>query len=255
MNKIDFINKRPIRIFKVNNFLDTKFYEDLKLNFNFFDLTKFKEGKDGKMSLDSGDQYYKELYEKNDILKKFHNFVFSENFFKFFYKKLYFDYIISQKDDLLRLLKYLRPGLLDINKNKNFLDVLYSKIGINISYSIIYNQGFIAPHTDSIRKFLSLMLYFPDCQNGLDSGAEKKEETYGTTFWNSDIRNYSNNHVEEKNYKEFEKKSQKILVTPFKKNTLYGFIRNNKSWHSVEPKNIGKNYIRKSININFMYLN
>ena len=36
---------------------------------------------------------------------------------------------------------------------KKIFDFLFSKISINISYSLINNNGLILPHTDSLRKF------------------------------------------------------------------------------------------------------
>ena len=48
------------------------------------------------------------------------------------------------------------------NYNNSLLDFLYSKISVKYSFSYIKNKGGIVPHVDSQRKYLSLMLYFPD---------------------------------------------------------------------------------------------
>ena len=34
-----------------------------------------------------------------------------------------------------------------------------------------------------------------------------------------------------------------------------GFVRNDRSWHTVEPINIQEDYVRRSININFILEN
>ena len=256
MSKIDFIHKKPVYIFKQENFLNLDLYNNLKYSFKNFDHNKLKKGNDGKFSLDSKSEYYNQLLNSDNSMKKFHDLVFSKPFFNFFYKNLYFKYLFSQKDDFFRVLKYLRLGKLDLNGKKNIFDFLFSKISINISYSLINNNGLILPHTDSLRKFLSLMIYFPEFD---DSNEDKKlflnEKDYGTTFWNSSIKNFNNEHISNEKKNEFIKKSEIFYTTPFEQNVLYGFIRNNNSWHSVEPKEISKDYIRKSININFMYLN
>ena len=92
------------------------------------------------------------------------------------------------------------------------------------------------------------MLYFPD--------DEIKEKEYGASFWLLNQVNYTNRHLtdtdEEKKFKLENKISYK---TPFISNSLYLFLRNDSSWHSVEPVNISGNHIRKSLNINFIYQN
>jgi len=92
------------------------------------------------------------------------------------------------------------------------------------------------------------MLYFPD--------DEKKEIDYGTTFWESSIPNPTNTHIQDREkIREFKSKSKQLYKSQFIPNCLYGFLRNDFSWHTVEPINIDTNYIRKSININFIYDN
>jgi len=256
MQKIDFINKKLIYIFKSENFLSLDLYQNLKLSFKNFDRNKLKKGNNGKFSLDSKSEYYNHLLNLNSDMKKFHDIIFSKTFFNFFYRNLYFKYLFSQKDDFFRILKRIRLGKLDLDEEKNLFDFLFSKISINISYSLIDDNGLILPHTDSLRKFLSLMLYFPDFdERDEDQKSHLEEKKYGTTFWNSSLKNFNNEHILYEKKEEFIKKSEVFYTTPFEKNTLYGFIRNNNSWHSVEPKKVSKNYIRKSININFMYLN
>ena len=49
------------------------------------------------------------------------------------------------------------------------------------------------------------------------------------------------------------KKDKLIYKTPFEDNVLYGFIKNQKSWHSVDKINFNENYVRKSLNINFYF--
>lgn len=51
----------------------------------------------------------------------------------------------------------------------------------------------------------------------------------------------------------FKQNNKPLLTSDFEGNKLVGFIKNSYSWHSVEPKNIHDNYIRKSININFYF--
>ena len=48
------------------------------------------------------------------------------------------------------------------------------------------------------------------------------------------------------------KNSKLVYKTPFEANCVYGFLRNNVSWHTVEPLDVSPEYMRKSININFL---
>ena len=63
--------------------------------------------------------------------------------------------------------------------------------------------------------------------------------------------NFKNYHQEKINSDLFKKNSKELFKTSFKSNNLYGFIKNENSWHSVESVNVSENYIRKSVNINF----
>ena len=104
------------------------------------------------------------------------------------------------------------------------------------------------PHVDGQRKYLSLMLYFPN--------DEYNDSEYGTTFWDCKVQNFNNIHIEDsEEIKLFKDKYKPLYRTNFEKNCLYGFSRNNTSWHSVEPLDIKENYLRRSININFYYEN
>ena len=71
------------------------------------------------------------------------------------------------------------------------------------------------------------------------------------SFYESNQKNYKNKHLDFEDEKIFKEQSKILYKTLFEKNCLYGFIRNNKSWHSLDVMKINNNYIRKSININF----
>ena len=244
--KIVQIKKKPFFLFKIDNFFDLDFYLDIKKIFPKVDPSELSLSDNfGKKSINQSeisnlDKNHQKIFEKlNQIF-------LSKDFFNFFIKFIYLPNIKSQ-NNILRKIKYLRYPILDDNKN-SLLDFLFSKISVKYQFSYIKNNGGIVPHVDAQRKYLSLLLYFPDDEN--------KETNYGATFWESSIPNNSNTHINDKEkIREFYSKSKKLYTAPFKPNCLYGFLRNNFSWHTVEPINIDTNYIRKSININFMYKN
>ena len=258
---LNFLSKKSIYVFNIENFLGDYFYNILKNNFpkipeekmNNFDIKK----NNYKLPINSTDDpFYKKIIENNNVLLDFHNFVFSKNFFKFFFKKLYMKILISRKNDFKFFLKILRP--LKLNSEKKIFNFLYASVSPQIEYSYIFNNGKIVPHTDSRAKLLSLMLYFPDESQNLLT-----QKNFGTTFWSSAIKNRKNIHLASEinptdengkdfpNIENFKKQNKIICNVPYEKNNLYGFIGSDTSWHSVEKINLNNSYVRRSININF----
>jgi len=238
--KIDFISKKKKKI-KINNFLDSKIINQIYKSFPEIDKNQLTLDKNfGKYHI-KNDQI-----EDNNELKDFKNIIFSKLFFNFFTEKFFFTNAFFQKN-LLRTIKYLRKPV-SYDEKKYLPNFLFSKLKVSYQFSFIKNMGGIKPHVDAQTKYLSLMLYFPD--------KKYNDYEYGTTFWDSDIQSYTGAHIENVNEASNFKKNAKILYkTPFVSNVLWGFVRNNQSWHSVEPIFVNDNYIRKSININFIYTN
>ena len=203
-----------------------------------------------KFGFSNSSDHYKNIIKTNNYLREFHDLVYSKEFFEFFYNSLFTKILIARKNNFLHLLKILRPSkfLKDQEENINFFKkIFYNKIKIGISFSYIKNGGFIVPHTDSISKLISLMIYFPDTEL-------LEESELGTNFYHHRISNYQNKHLEDKNFDKFYQKAELTYKSNFDRNNLYGFIKSKYSWHSVSRINFGnKNYFRKSININFYF--
>ena len=241
--KIKFIPNLNTKIFKIENFLDIDLYNGIYNNFPTISEDQIKLTADygGKAVLKSNTSEI----NKNIFLKKLHTIILSEEFFKFFTNFFYFKTSFVQ-NNFKRMLKYLRPVKRVYNKRTTSL--FNSNIYLDYEYSFIKNNGQIVPHVDALRKYQSLMLYFPDKNHN--------DIHYGTSFWDSKGKNWDNIHIQnDVDRKNFKEKNKIIYQTPFEENCLYGFLRNDYSWHSVEPIDVNKKYIRKSININFYYTN
>ncbi len=241
--KIKYLFNNPIQIFRIDNFLNDDLYEKINFYFPKINNELSIDQNFGKYTLDPENIIFENDNQKN-VITELEKIIFSNDFFNFFTRKFYLKNAAAQKN-LKRKIKYLRiPKVFSYNQRANKL--LFSEISVKYSFSFIKNNGGIVPHVDSQRKYLSLMLYFPDkdiCEN------------YGTTFFDSKISNHSNTHLDKKELKNFKENNKILFKTPFISNCLFGFIRNDYSWHSVEPKNIFDNFVRKSININFMLKN
>jgi len=239
----------PLYIFKTENFLDNNLYE--KIRFNFPEIPKDYTDYDNlKFGFSNVSDHYKSIIKTNSYLRELHDLVYSKEFFEFFYNSLFTKILLARKDNFLHLFKLLRPAkfIKDQEERINFFKkIFYNKIKIGISFSYIKNGGFIVPHTDGIGKLISLMIYFPDTEL-------LEESELGTNFYNHKAPNYQNKHLKGKNFDEFYKKAELIYKSKFDRNNLYGFIKSNYSWHSVSKINFGnKDYLRKSININFYF--
>ena len=246
---IEFLYRKKFIIFKIKNFLTEDSYNFINDSFPKIDYKKLAnlnvKKNNYKYTIISTDKDYDQLLDQDVRLKIIHNSIFSTKFFYYFYKNLKKEFLSSRLNDLKFLIKLLKPITLNFSQNylKNFF---YTYIRRQIEYSFIFNNGQIVPHTDGRKKLLSLMLYFPE---GLEGESE-----IGTTFYDSNAKNLNNEHlIDMKKRIYFKKNNKKLIKLDFEKYHLYGFIRNEKSWHSVEPFNLNDSYIRKSMNINFYF--
>jgi hypothetical protein len=246
---IEFLNKKNFYLFRITNFLDENSYDFINKSFPKIDNKKLAnfdlEKNNYKYTIMSTDENYKEMIEKDERMQTIHSAIFSNFFFNYFYENLKIELLKSRTDDLKFFLKLLKPKTLHLNQGylKNFF---YTYIRRHIEYSYIFNGGKIVPHTDGRKKLLSLLLFFPEGREG--------EKDIGTTFWDSNKKNLNNKHLRDSQKENEFKKNNKVMTKiDFNKYDLYGFIRTAKSWHSVEPFDLGKDYVRKSLNINFYF--
>ena len=244
---IEFLYKKKYILFKIKNFLDEDSYKFINNSFPKIDYKKLEnfdiKENNYKYAIISADKDYNQLLDKDERLRIIHNSIFSRKFFYYFYKNLKNEFLKSRAKDLKSLIKLLKPKVLDLSQSytKNFF---YTYIRRQIEYSFIFNKGKIVPHTDGKKKLLSLMLYFPEGQ--------ERESEIGTTFWESNIKNFNNEHLKDSQKEiDFKKNNKALIKLDFNKYDLYGFIKNDKSWHSVEPFDLNDGYVRKSMNINF----
>lgn len=250
---IEYIYKDKFYLFKIKDFLNIEEYDQLKLNFPKLDIKEIETEKlirnNFKYHINHGTDSYNEIILSNKVLANFHNKIFHKDFKISIFKKLYKDILKSRYEDKNIFFKLLlRFKRFDHNKNKKFYEkFFFSEIKTQIEYSWMFNKSKIVPHTDSRLKLLSLMLYFPD-----DNLDENNKKILGTTFYDSKQKSNLSNHLNDEEELVFKKKNRKILTLPFKEKNLYGFIKNNSTWHTVEPININNDFVRKSININLL---
>ena len=249
--KIDLIEKNPFKLFKIDNFLSKELYNAVNQELpeiEDFSKNEFDNFRNNKFAFDTKSEIHKKIIPSRENLKIFEEIVFSKEFSFFFFKKFYFDFLKSRLNRPRHIIKLFKiPKIVDnLDKdNIRYYLGIFNQVKIEMQFSYILNGGKIVPHTDSGEKLLSLMLYFPS--NKYD---KIKQKNLGTSFWKSKMINFDNFHqYDEESFK----KEKLIYKTPFEDNVLYGFIKNEKSWHSVDKINFSENYVRKSLNINFYF--
>jgi len=262
--EINFYNDKNCNVFEISNFLSPKQYQSILENIPSID--KLKASRINPVFDDKTNQHqlkafitvlqkeaYNEYMLKNPILNEFIETFKKPAFNSFILKKLYFRILKSRIFDLKNFIKLLiRKNNFVGTKNNNFFHkIFFNDIVTTVEFSVLFNGAESFPHTDGMKKILSLMLYFPD-----DSLSDMEIKSLGTTFYNSN--EFSLTQLEKSKVdthdksKSFKKKNIKKTTLPFKKYNLYGFVKSHKSWHSVEPININDDFTRKSFNINLL---
>lgn len=253
LDNVKSLNTKNLYSFYIDDFLDINLYEELEKNFPDFyslDKKKLQDLGHGKYSLKNNSQYYDELINSSEAFDRFFNEILTEEFFKKIFKKFMFQILLSRKINIFDLFKLFKISKFTSNDLGFMEKIFFKKVSVNYELSYMTNGAYIEPHTDSRSKLCSLLLYFPDQK--LDKDQKLLEQNIGTQFWISPIENYNNNSFE-KFRNNFLKRSTRDKKTLFKKNCLYGFIKNNKSWHSVEKVDVFDKYVRRSININLNF--
>ena len=245
--KFEFPLKDKFYVFKIENFLDLESFNFINKNFYNFSEKNLNQTF-LKYSVKSNEESYQKNIKSNNHLLEIHKLFTSKEFSYFFFKKLYFKIIKSRlhdKEHLLRMFKF--P-----NFDKPIKSRFVSNLETRIEYSFLANNAVINPHTDAVKKMISLMLYLP---NDNESISVYEQEKFGTEFWDSKEENYINNHIQNiEDLKMFKKNNRLVYKAPFQKFHLYGFIKNKHSWHSVSRVKAPDNYLRRSININIFFV-
>jgi len=254
LSDFDFYTEEPYVIFQKEDFLNQEGYNLLAKNLDeYIKQNNLKKSETGK-------ECFPIYMSDIDILKKgyvkdFCNIFFTKSF-KTWFKKTHLPYF--QK---FRGFSFFYPY-----KRSRFIKVLGSilsviKIPINIfqiqiEFSHIVKDGFIAPHTDASSKRLAFVFYIPKDPTVLTPEIEKN---WGTVFWRArknkgSYKSWKTNHqLSEAKLKKFYSHYTEGVISEYKPNKLNGFIKSNVSWHSVKPNNT--NIDRRAIVINvYQYL-
>ncbi len=253
LNKINSLNTENFYSFSIENFLDKDIYENLEKDFpdfNSLDKSKLINRGDGKYCINISTEYYNELINSSEVFKNFFSEISNKRFFDKIFNIFKYEIIAAKKSNVFDFLKIFKKSKFTFKKLNLLERLFFKRVSVNFELSFMTNGAYIKPHTDSRSKLCALLLYFPDRK--LDENHKLLEKKIGTQFWNSSLRNYDNDNFENLS-KKFLNQSSMSTRTAFNENNAYGFIKNDKSWHSVEKIDVFDGYVRRSININLNY--
>ena len=121
--KINWITTKPYDIFSITDFLNEDDFLKIEKNFpDYKDIHKdnlFKFN-DNKFAITSGSKEYEDIILSNKVLKKFHEFVNSDDFKKIFFFNLFKRILFSRSFNLKHIIKILKIPRFVKKIDKNF---------------------------------------------------------------------------------------------------------------------------------------
>lgn len=261
LDEFDLYINSPFVIFEKTNFLNEKLYNELRETFPKKELLTKIEGIGNKISLNNQSSTFNKFISENKSWGLFYNYLNSNEMILFFCD------LIKSELDKIEQRKNLKPFFFVKDSNNKSLyakikkkvsSKFYTNLRLGFQFSILKNNSYIPPHTDTTNKLLSLMMYFPeenypniktDEINNLGTNfyEKKKKDNYDYfDGWDSKLLSKTDTKI-------FHEKFKIFYRSKFQKNKLIGFIKNDKTWHEVTTFHFNQNFERRSININ-LYL-
>ncbi len=256
----------PFTYFICDDFFASSEYEKLRTSFpsvNQFRLITGRSGnkkgssKDGKWVLDTTNPEKWEQFVSASSSKswvEFINQITSDEFLEELKQVFYPEIKLSHPTIADKRWRFTK----DTNDNNVGSEI--QEMEPYLQFSKMENGSFIEPHKDSINKIFTLIFYFPS-EEWLSSNSSGG----GTNIHKV---NYPEASIDRRNiYFEFSRFTKLVDSVDFKPNRLMGFIKNNKSYHSIGPINCeteqfrdafilnvsAKNYNEKSMYKEIMY--
>ena len=240
LNKTDFYKSKPFTVFEINNFCSDDLYLNLKKDFpnkSYFTDNIKPSSKD---IFTCQDPEFKKFLKKSSSWNYFYENIKNENFIKSAY---FFSLIPSLKSRGLKALK-----IWTLKKPKSMIKKLFFReVEILFNFFRITKNKKVMPHTDATSKLFSMIYYFAN-----DNWTEKEDGN--TNFWDikqnfSKWLNWKNLHIKDENYNDFINDNYIWHKSIFTKNKMVGFIKSDRSWHSVDNINLKEGSAREVLNI------
>lgn len=238
LNNVEIFNRKPFMVGACDSFLSENQAFNLRaqlLDYFLNHSSKFNLSINNKFKVDSISA--KEIYSA--VVKSFS----TEN-------QEFMDFLES---DSFRntFLKYFSAHLIFNRMDRFSIDILLNKVlnihnfktSIELSFMPLGSK--IVPHTDSIGKIISGLIYLPS--------PLENDQHLGINFYDYKKRNFQNAHYESEEEQDIFYKNAKLVCKPEFNNRFYFFFRNARSWHDVDAiESLSPEYVRVSINYNIL---
>ena len=266
--KITKVIREDFYIFEADSFLPIDFYRALNKSFPEKSLLEAMA-----LSTSKNNQYYNRLvlkFNASNLNKESDDFFIKNQEWGLFISLLTDKRFIYDALDLFGkpisdhkgIKYYLRKNVYSKYVKKNptivnkLVNKLVNKVDINFTFSVSGPSEGLFTHTDSNNKLITLLLYFPE----KDWKTEYHGETSFFKLKNNVSRNKKNKwgllgkrnfHISDpKLVSEFRESHDLLYKSKYKPNILAGFVKNDISWHAIDPITCPKNKLRRVFIIN-----
>ena len=244
----DYQDNSNFLLFEKKNIFHENIYKEMISQFpeyDFFNIDQNIKKDENKHAFSSLDKNFNIFLDHSPIWKIFFELVNSQPFFNLVYNKYF-----SAKQSQNRFKKKWKT-----KKDSKFYDRFFRiPVETRVHFSILRNGASISPHTDVPAKLFGMIFFLPseDLKEIGNNGS--------TIFWKavhkkSIWHNWENEHLNDKQTKNFNKTHERFHISPFEKNKAIGFVKNAISWHSVDEFISSENLQdRKSLNLFVRYV-
>jgi hypothetical protein len=250
----------PIAIFEIKDFLLPSDYEQLSNDFP--DKKLFTSSHKGR-----GDK----LYMSNRV-PEFHELLARSSAWRDFYERFADPSVINRLFQLTqgkpsdRPWYQRRPWRMVIDPDEMYSEedtarwsvrargILGGYTAVRLAFELSYleNGCYIPPHTDSKKKLISLMCYFPD--DGVAYGNSAGTEFYRGKPGQQTRQAWKVRMLAKEAEKKFFDTHETYYASQFEPNKLVGFIKSATSWHGLRELVLPPGATRRSVNINYYVL-
>ena len=246
--KISMVDNSPFPLFSIKELFSDILLDSLSREFPSEDLFHLEDSANRKRYGDHTQGVFEKFVLENPKYLSFYNQITSHEFVSQILRSL------SDTDEL----QFLNIHSSRIKRKTNYEFTIREKsrfakrfrLKIGYEFSLMQNGSYLAPHTDSASKLLSILIFLPDLPL-FDENLSKK---LGTQFWRSKMNsekfsNWNSASLSEAELDLFYQNHECFFQAPFTATQHFGFCKSDVSWHSVPIVQNGIN--RKSINITF----
>jgi hypothetical protein len=238
INNVEIFNKKPFLVGSCDSFLSDNQAFNLRAQ-----LLDYFSNHSGKFNLSVNNKFKVDNISDKDIYHAAVKSFSSEN-------QEFMDFLES---DSFRnsILKYFSTSLIFNRLDRFSIDILMNKVfnvhnfktSIELSFMPLGSK--IVPHTDSIGKIISGLIYLPS--------PTENDQHLGINFYDYKKRNFQNAHFESAEEQDIFYKKAKLFCKPEFNNRFYFFFRNARSWHDGDViDKLSPDYVRVSINYNIL---